>query len=114
MTFHPNSFELLFYFPFAAFRHILTGKEVVFIRTPNNTQKGVDACIAELGSLTTAMKAQEVLASAAIPSVVEKIEASSSRRGCSYGIRLSCQQTNNARSVLGASRISVKRWNTEA
>lgn len=105
---------MLFYFPFAAFCHILTVKEVVVIRTPNNTPKGADTCIAEFGSLTVAMKAQSVLASAAIPSFVEKIESSSSRRGCAYGLRLSCLQKNNARTVLDSARISVKQWNTEA
>ena len=105
---------LLFLFPSDLIRHILTMKEVVIIRTPNNTLKGAEACIAEFGSLTVAMKAQSVLASAAIPSFVEKLESSSSRRGCAYGLRLSCLQQNNARSVLKAARISVKQWNTES
>ncbi|MBO5939207.1 MAG: hypothetical protein J6Q82_06895 [Clostridia bacterium] len=68
---------------------------------------------AELGSLTAAMKAQEVLAAAAIPSTVEKIEFPSSHRGCVYGLRISAMQEKNARAVLTSARISVKRWNTD-
>lgn len=67
-------------------------------------------CSAELGSVTNAMKAQKALAAAAIPSAVVKTE-SSSRRGCAYGIRFSCNQFNNVRTVLSAARISVKQWN---
>ena len=66
-------------------------------------------CRAELGSATTAMKARDALAAAAIPSAVVKTE-SSSRRGCSYGIRFSCNQLTNVRTVLSAARISVKQW----
>lgn len=69
-------------------------------------------CIAEIGSLTGAMKAQKTLSAAAIPTSVVKTE-SSSRRGCVYGIRFSRNQLNNVRTVLSAARISVKRWDTE-
>ena len=68
-------------------------------------------CSAELGSVTYAMKAQKALAAAAIPSTVIKSESPSSRRGCTYGLRFSCQQENNVRLVLEAARIPVKRWN---
>lgn len=68
-------------------------------------------CFAELSSMTYAMKAQQVLSAAAIPCTVIKQESASSRRGCTYGIRFSCLQKNNVRTVLDAARISVKRWN---
>ena len=67
-------------------------------------------CFAELGSVTYAMKAQQALSAAAIPSAVIKQESSSSRRGCTYGIGFSCLQKNNVRFVLDAAKISVKRW----
>ena len=66
-------------------------------------------CIAELGSSTGAMKAQKVLSVSAIPVSVVKTE-SSSRRGCVYGIRFSCNQLGNVRTVLSAAHIQVKRW----
>ena len=67
-------------------------------------------CFAELGSVTYAMKAQKALSAAAIPCSVIKHESASSRRGCTYGISFSCLQANNVRTVLSASRISVKQW----
>ena len=70
-------------------------------------------CRAEIGSVTQAMQAQKVLASAAIPSTVIKLETSSLRRGCVYGLRFSCLQEKNVRHVLSSARISVKKWDTE-
>ena len=68
-------------------------------------------CFADLGSVTYAMKAQKVLGDAAIPSSVIKLDTSSRHRGCTYGIRFSCQQRNNVQAVLQAAHISVKQWN---
>ncbi len=66
-------------------------------------------CIAEIGSLTQAMRAQKILASAVIPSTVLKLE-SSSRHGCAYGISFSCEQEANVRHVLESARMAVKQW----
>ncbi len=66
-------------------------------------------CIAEIGSLTQAMRAQKILASAVIPSTVLKLE-SSSRHGCAYGISFSCEQETNVRHVLESARMAVKQW----
>ena len=68
-------------------------------------------CSAELGSVTAAMKAQRALAEAAIQSTVIKTETSSRRSGCTYGIRFSCLQERNIRTVLEAAHIPVKQWN---
>jgi len=68
-------------------------------------------CSAELGSVTAAMKAQRALAEAAIQSTVIKSE-SSRRSGCSYGIRFSCLQERNVRTVLETAHIPVKQWNS--
>ena len=67
-------------------------------------------CSAEIGSVTEAMKAQAVLAAAAIPSEIIKKEGSSRRRGCVFGIGFSCAQQNNVRAVLGSARIYPKAW----
>ena len=69
-------------------------------------------CILEMGTQTNAQKAQSALSAAAIPSTVVKTE-SSSRRGCVYGIRFSCSQAANVRTVLSAARITVRRWDIE-
>ena len=65
-------------------------------------------CTLAVGSVTQAMKARDALATAAIPSTVMKLDTSSLRRGCVYGIAFSCQQENNVRTVLAAARISIK------
>ena len=66
-------------------------------------------CVAEIGSLTQAMRAQKILASAVIPTTVLKLE-SSSRHGCAYGITFSCEQETNVRHVLDSARMAVKQW----
>lgn len=70
-------------------------------------------CQALIGSVTQAMKAQEALSKAAIPSRVIKSEASSSRRGCIFGIRYSCAQEGNVKTILGHAHIPVKAWTSE-
>ena len=83
-------------------------------KPPTHRERGERGdCFVEFGSLTLTMKAQELLAAAAIPSRVEKIEASASRHGCSYGLRLSCLQETNARTVLERGRVPIKRWNSD-
>lgn len=68
-------------------------------------------CKADIGSLTMAMKAQRLLGVAAIPTTVIKINSSSGGiRGCSYGLKFSCPQEYNVRTVLERERIRVKEW----
>lgn len=69
--------------------------------------------MAVIGSLSQAMKAQKALGEAAIPSTVIKPEGSSSRRGCVWGVRFSCAQEKNVRTILGVSRMTVKEWTRE-
>ena len=76
-------------------------------------QMGNSTCFAAIGSITYAQKAQKALAAAAIPSSVTKAEVSSSRRGCVYGVRFSCAQESNVRTVLSNARITVKEWTDE-
>ena len=74
-----------------------------------NNHKG--SCSATLASMTHAIKAQKVLAAAAIPANIIKTEPASSLHGCSYGIEFSCNQAQNVRKVLSTGGISVKKWN---
>lgn len=67
-------------------------------------------CSVAIGSTTQAMKAQRILAEAAIPSTVIKSD-SSSRRGCIYGLAFSCLQERNVKFVLDSAGIRVKEWN---
>lgn len=71
---------------------------------------GYSECIAEIGSMTQAMRAQQALAQAVIPATVVKTDSSKSEKGCVYGVSLSCAQRENAENVFEKSRIRVKRW----
>ena len=65
-------------------------------------------CVAVIGSMTQAMRAQNVLASAAIRAEVIKADSSKTGRGCAYAVSYSCMQDGNVRSVLNRSGIRVR------
>ncbi len=71
-------------------------------------------CSAALGSVTQAMKAQTILASAAIPSSVIKYDGNNKGKGCIYGLSFSCSQTDNVRTVLASGGIRVRQWNLQS
>ena len=64
-------------------------------------------CTPETGSVTQAMKIQELLTRYAIPSKITKTD-SSSRRGCVYALSYSCSQTNNVNTILANASSSPK------
>ena len=70
-------------------------------------------CIAEIGSMTQAMRAQNVLAETAIPSTIVKTDSSKSNKGCAYGLSLDCEQKENAENVFYRSKVRVRRWKNE-
>ena len=57
-------------------------------------------CVAVIGSMTRAMRAQQVLLSAAIRVEVIKADSAQSGRGCAYAVAYSCHQEENVRRVL--------------
>ena len=65
-------------------------------------------CVAVIGSMTQAMRAQNVLASAAIRAEVIKADSSKTGRGCAYAVSYSCMQDGNVRSVLNRAGIRVR------
>ena len=67
-------------------------------------------CRAIMGSLTNAQKAQKALASAAIPSNINKIDSSETRKGCVWSVNFSCNQLQNVQNVLASAGIHVKEW----
>ena len=68
------------------------------------------SCIATIGSVTGAMRAQNVLANAAIPTNVIKEET---RGGCAYSLSFSCAQLNNVKTVFEHEKIRVREWKTK-
>ena len=64
-------------------------------------------CIAAIGSVTQAMRAQKVLAGEAIRTNLVKTSGNS-HRGCSYALSYSCSQDANVRAILARARIRVR------
>ena len=64
-------------------------------------------CMLEVGSVTQAMKVQELLSRYAIPSQITKTD-SSSRRGCIYAISYACSQNNNVNTILSNAKITLR------
>ena len=63
------------------------------------------ACTLEIGSVTQAMKAQELLSRYAIPSKIITTD-SSSRRGCVYALSYACSQKNNVNTILSSAGLA--------
>lgn len=67
-------------------------------------------CLAVMGTLTAAQKAQKALAAAAIPASVGKSEGRVANRGCVWTVNFSCNQKQNVVSVLSNAGINVRAW----
>ena len=65
-------------------------------------------CVAVIGSMTQAMRAQSVLASSAIRTEVIKADSSQTRRGCAYALSYPCAQDENVKRVLRDAGIRVR------
>ena len=71
-------------------------------------------CIAEIGSMTQAMRTQSILAQAAIPTTVVKSNSSKNSRGCAYGVSFPCEQEENVKQTLARAGVKVRRWKEES
>ncbi len=67
-------------------------------------------CTAVIGSMTQALRAQNLLADAAIRATVTKISSSETRGGCAYGVDFPCTQASNVRTVLDAAGVRVRQY----
>lgn len=65
-------------------------------------------CTAVIGSVTQTMRAQRVLANAAIPTEVIKADSAVTGRGCAYALSYSCVQDGNVRTILHRAGIRVR------
>ena len=75
---------------------------------PSDIERGT--CTAVLGSMTQAMRAQSILAEAAIRSVVVKVSSAGSTGGCAYGVDFPCTQMSNAKTVLNGAGMRVREY----
>ena len=67
-------------------------------------------CTAVIGSMTQAMKAQTLLADAAIRCTMTKISSAETHNGCAYGVDYPCLQQANVRMVLERGGIRVRQY----
>ena len=67
-----------------------------------------DRCLAVMGSMTQTMRAQKVLADAAIRTEIVKADSAHTRRGCAYALSYPCLQENNLRTVLSGAGIRIR------
>ena len=70
-------------------------------------------CLAVMGSITQVLRAQKVLADAAVRAEVVKADSSHTRRGCAYALSYPCSQENNVRTVLSGAGIRVRDYYRE-
>lgn len=71
-------------------------------------QNNIYGCIAVVGSMTQTLRAQKVLASAAVRADVIKADSAHTRRGCAYALSYPCSQENNVRTILSSAGIRVR------
>ncbi len=67
-------------------------------------------CTAVLGSMTLAMKAQGVLAEAAIRATLTKVSSTRTHGGCAYGVDFPCTQSANVRMILSRAGVRVREY----
>lgn len=60
-----------------------------------------------LSSVTYALKAQRILMTQGISSLIEKLTSTQSKRGCGYGVRVADATLERALTVLKKERIRV-------
>ena len=65
-------------------------------------------CLAIMGSMTQVLRAQKVLADAAVRADVVKADSAHTRRGCAYALSYPCSQENNVRTILSSAGIRVR------
>ncbi len=72
----------------------------------NNSERS--ACVCVIGSMTQAMRAQSVLAAAAIRAEVVKADSTQTGRGCAYALSFPCIWENDVKRILRDAGIRVR------
>ena len=68
------------------------------------------SCIAAVGSMTMALKAEQVLKSAGVVAEVRPLSPRETRKGCAYGVAFPCEAQRAARIALQRARIPVSQY----
>ena len=77
----------------------------------NQTEK--NACVAVIGSMTRTMRAQSVLASAAIRAQIIKADSLQGKHGCVYALSYPCSQAGNVKRILSDAGVKVRAYQGE-
>ncbi len=78
--------------------------------SPRSGEGASGLCTAVIGSMTQAMKAQSILAEAAIRASLTKISSSKATGGCAYGVDFPCPQSGNVRIILERGGVRVREY----
>ena len=71
-------------------------------------------CLATIGSMTMAIKAQHVLLDLGLHAEVRSLSPNRTRRGCAFGITFPCEAKRAVRATLQSARIPVGEYLEEA
>ena len=69
---------------------------------------GENECVATLGSVSQALRAQKLLRAVGIRSEILQADGAARRRGCAYALSFPCYQRQNVKSVLDGAGIRAK------
>ena len=67
-------------------------------------------CFAVIGSVTQAMRAQNVLTKAAVRAEVIKVDSTITGKGCAYAVVYSCAQADHVKMILKDAGIRVRKY----
>ncbi len=70
-------------------------------------------CVAAIGSMTMAMKAQQTLLSHGVAARVLALSPTESRRGCAYGVSFPASFEQAAKGILQSAHIAVSQYFTK-
>ena len=66
------------------------------------------SCVAAIGSLTLAVKAQNALLSESVRAAVRSLSPGETRGGCAFGVAFPCEEEGKVRAILRREKIGVR------
>lgn len=64
-------------------------------------------CVAAIGSLSLAVKAQNALLSESVRAAVRSLSPGETRGGCAFGVAFPCEEEGKVRAILRREKIGV-------
>lgn len=66
------------------------------------------SCVAAIGSLSLAVKAQNALLSESVRAAVRSLSPGETRGGCAFGVAFPCEEEGKVRAILRREKIGVR------